>query len=76
MVSIVSNYIAETMTTILLGSEMLLNVGSTINLTCLVRHTPDPPDHIFWTHNQQVSFYFYVTFLVVQFIANGKWILI
>ena len=47
---------AETMTTILLGSEMLLNVGSTINLTCLVRHTPDPPDHIFWTHNQQVSF--------------------
>lgn len=43
------------MTTILLGSEMLINVGSTINLTCLVRHTPDPPDHIFWTHNQQVS---------------------
>ena len=50
-----NNKNTETMTTILLGSEMLINVGSTINLTCLVRHTPDPPDHIFWTHNQQVS---------------------
>ena len=47
--------VLEPTTTILGGSEIHINVGSTINLTCLVRHSPDPPAHVFWTHNQQVS---------------------
>lgn len=49
---------AEPTTTILGGSEMHIDVGSTINLTCLIQHTPEPPDHVFWTHNQQVSINF------------------
>lgn len=39
---------------ILGGSEMHIDVGSTINLTCIIQHTPEPPDYVFWTHNQQV----------------------
>lgn len=40
---------------ILGGSEMHIDVGSTINLTCIIQHTPEPPDYVFWTHNQQVN---------------------
>jgi len=49
--------VVEPTTTILGGSEIHINVGSTINLTCLVRHSPDPPAHVFWTHNQQTVTY-------------------
>lgn len=34
---------------------MHIDVGSTINLTCIIQHAPEPPDYVFWTHNQQVN---------------------
>jgi len=49
--------VVEPTTTILGGNEIHINVGSTINLTCLVKHSPDPPAHVFWTHNQQTVNY-------------------
>lgn len=35
---------------------MYIYKGSTINLTCVVKHSPEPPPAIYWTHNSQVSF--------------------
>jgi len=49
--------VVEPTTTILGGTEIHINIGSTINLTCLVKHSPDPPAHVFWTHNQQTVNY-------------------
>ena len=34
--------------------DMHVDIGSTINLTCIISHTPEPPDYIKWTHNGQV----------------------
>ncbi|XP_074034527.1 twitchin-like [Leptinotarsa decemlineata] len=32
---------------------MYINKGSTMNLTCMVKHSPEPPPSIYWTHNSQ-----------------------
>jgi hypothetical protein len=37
-----------------LTGEIFINMGSTINLTCIVRNLPEPPS-IQWTHNGEVS---------------------
>lgn len=44
----------EPETTILGGAELFIQAGSTINLTCTVSHTPEPPSSITWTHGEQV----------------------
>lgn len=31
-------------------SEIYLDAGSTINITCVVKHTPVPPSHVQWEH--------------------------
>ncbi|VVD02731.1 unnamed protein product, partial [Leptidea sinapis] len=41
-------------TTILSGSELFIQKESTINLTCIVRHTPEPPTSITWSHGEQL----------------------
>lgn len=46
---------SEPITTILGGPDMYINKGSTMNLTCIVKHSPEPPPAIFWTHNSEVS---------------------
>ncbi|XP_063618582.1 uncharacterized protein LOC134791476 [Cydia splendana] len=46
--------IVEPETTISSGAELFLQADSTINLTCTVRHTPEPPSSITWTHADQV----------------------
>ncbi|KAG7306201.1 hypothetical protein JYU34_008800 [Plutella xylostella] len=46
--------IVEPETTISGGPELFIQTGSTINLTCVVRHTPEPPTSITWTHGEQV----------------------
>ncbi|XP_061729800.1 V-set and immunoglobulin domain-containing protein 10-like isoform X2 [Cydia pomonella] len=46
--------IVEPETTISSGAELFIQAGSTINLTCTVRHTPEPPSSITWTHADQV----------------------
>ena len=40
----------------ILGSpEIYLDVGSTINLTCIIKHTPMPPADVQWKHNNKVK---------------------
>jgi len=37
--------------------DLHVNRGSTINLTCVISHTPEPPAYIFWYFNDQVMAY-------------------
>ncbi|OWR43914.1 fibroblast growth factor receptor-like 1 [Danaus plexippus] len=46
--------IVEPETKISSGSELFIQAGSTINLTCTVKHTPEPPTSITWTHRDQI----------------------
>ncbi|KAH1009203.1 hypothetical protein HUJ04_001596 [Dendroctonus ponderosae] len=39
------------------GPELFIDRGSTINLTCVVRHSPEPPAYIFWNHNEAIISY-------------------
>ncbi|MPC39090.1 hypothetical protein E2C01_032610 [Portunus trituberculatus] len=32
-------------------------MGSAINLTCVISHSPEPPAYIFWYHNGKVMSY-------------------
>lgn len=34
---------------------MYISRGSTINLTCIIERSPEPPSNILWTHNSEVS---------------------
>lgn len=45
--------VVEPITTLLGGPEMFINKGSTMNLTCIVQHSPEPPPTIYWSHNSQ-----------------------
>lgn len=36
-------------------TELYIECGSTINLTCVIRESPEPPAYIIWTHNNMVS---------------------
>ena len=40
--------------TILGESEIYLDAGSTINITCVVKHTPVPPSNVQWEHQGKV----------------------
>ncbi|MPC96626.1 hypothetical protein E2C01_091895 [Portunus trituberculatus] len=44
----------EPETRVLGGPDLHVNSGSTINLTCIVNHSPDPPPFIFWYHESEV----------------------
>lgn len=44
----------EPITEILGGPELYINKGSTINLTCVVKYTPEPPPVMLWSHNREV----------------------
>ena len=37
--------------------DVHVNRGSTINLTCVISHTPEPPAYIFWYFNDDVMAY-------------------
>ena len=37
--------------------DLHVNRGSTINLTCIISHTPEPPSYIFWYFNDNVIAY-------------------
>uniref|UniRef100_A0A182YDS1 Ig-like domain-containing protein n=1 Tax=Anopheles stephensi TaxID=30069 RepID=A0A182YDS1_ANOST len=43
--------VVEPITTIIGGPDLYIDTGSTVNLTCIVRHLPEPPPLIQWTHN-------------------------
>lgn len=40
---------------ILGGPDLYVDKGSTINLTCVIKFSPEPPTHIFWYHQDKVS---------------------
>jgi hypothetical protein len=46
---------AEPTTDIIGGPDLFIDRGSTINLTCVVLYSPEPPAYIFWNHNEAVS---------------------
>lgn len=50
-----SLYVAVSKAKIVEGPTLYISSGSTLNLTCIVRDTPEPPDYIFWYYNGQVS---------------------
>lgn len=45
----------EPITSIPGGPELYIDMGSTVNLTCIVKHLPDPPLTVHWTHNNEVN---------------------
>ena len=47
--------IPEPDTEIIGGPEIFIDLRSTINLTCVIEHTPQPPDFILWEHNSKVG---------------------
>lgn len=49
--------VVEPSTTVLGGSEVFVGMGSTINLTCVIRLSPEPPNTIRWQHNNQMIGY-------------------
>lgn len=50
-----SAFVSEPITTLLGGPDMYINKGSTMNLTCIVKHSPEPPPAIYWTHDSEVG---------------------
>ncbi|XP_061708389.1 zwei Ig domain protein zig-8-like [Cydia pomonella] len=42
---------------ILGGPDLHVDMGSTINLTCLIQFSPEPPAYIFWYHEDEVISY-------------------
>ncbi|XP_076028342.1 uncharacterized protein LOC143017463 [Oratosquilla oratoria] len=49
--------VVEPLTRVLGGPDMYINKGSTINLTCVVDYSPEPPDFIYWNHNDKIISY-------------------
>lgn len=48
-------FFIEPLTSIIGGPDIYINSGSTINLTCIVKNSPESPFAMFWTHNNIVS---------------------
>ncbi|XP_031640921.1 hemicentin-1-like [Contarinia nasturtii] len=49
--------VVEPVTSILGAPDLFVSIGSTINLTCIVRHLPEPPSAILWSHkNQEINY--------------------
>lgn len=55
VITVVTLPFAEPVTEIIGESEMYINKESTMNLTCVVRHSPEPPLTIYWTHDHEVG---------------------
>ncbi|KAG5683020.1 hypothetical protein PVAND_012330 [Polypedilum vanderplanki] len=43
--------VVEPLTSIIGGPDVYVHSGSTINLTCIVKNSPESPFAMFWTHN-------------------------
>ncbi|XP_076665448.1 zwei Ig domain protein zig-8 isoform X2 [Andrena cerasifolii] len=57
MSHIVHLNVVEPKTEILGAPDLYINRGSTINLTCVVLQSPEPPSFIFWNHNDVIISY-------------------
>lgn len=51
--------------TILGGPDLYVDKGSTINLTCAIRFSPEPPPYIFWYHLDEVGNCFLISMEIV-----------
>uniref|UniRef100_A0A146LIB2 Neurotrimin n=2 Tax=Lygus hesperus TaxID=30085 RepID=A0A146LIB2_LYGHE len=49
--------VVEPTTDIIGGPDLYIDRGSTINLTCVVLFSPEPPAYIFWNHNDAIISY-------------------
>ncbi|XP_018024957.1 uncharacterized protein LOC108680591 [Hyalella azteca] len=49
--------VVEPTTLVLGGPDLYLDAGSTLNLTCVVRFSPEPPPYIFWYHEDKLLSY-------------------
>ena len=50
-------YISEPSTYVIGGPDMFVDVGSMVNLSCVVSFTEKPPDKVLWLHNEEeISF--------------------
>lgn len=47
--------LAEPSCEIVGAPDLYIEGGSTINVTCVVMNSPEPPAYIFWNHNNEVS---------------------
>ena len=52
--SLFSIHIPEPKTLVIGGPDLYLDAGSTLNLTCVVKFSPEPPPYIFWYHEDKV----------------------
>ncbi|XP_039492919.1 uncharacterized protein LOC120452659 isoform X2 [Drosophila santomea] len=43
--------VVEPSTEIIGAPDLYIESGSTINLTCIIQNSPEPPAYIFWNHN-------------------------
>ena len=71
MIVILTIFLSEPFTEILGGPDIYLEEGFTMNLTCLVRDSPEPPQYIFWYHNQQPISYYSVRGGISQITEKG-----
>ena len=39
------------------GKDMVVDTGSTINLTCIISRSPSPPSYVFWYYNDRMMNY-------------------
>lgn len=62
-------YCPEPVTSIVGEPEMFINKDSTMNLTCVVRHSPEPPTAIYWTHDHEVLHFWYMTVYTCVYIV-------
>ena len=46
---------SETRAEIMGGTEVHVELGSTLNLTCVVRNTREKPHYLLWYHSNQVG---------------------
>ena len=67
----ISYLFPEPYTEILGGPNIYLEEGFTMNLTCLVRESPEPPQYIFWYQNEQVNIYIECFFIQIEFPIQG-----
>lgn len=55
LLSLFPLFSVEPSTEIIGAPDLYIESGSTINLTCVVHNSPEPPAFIFWNHNNAVS---------------------
>ncbi|KAK3911825.1 Twitchin [Frankliniella fusca] len=49
--------VSEPKTEIVGGPELFIDRGSTINLTCVILFSPEPPAYVYWNHNDSIISY-------------------